>query len=351
MAAATWLASIGRMGRTLAIVLAVATSLLTFPSGVVVMVACWLVAYTVAVLRVRRGEWLLAAPVAVLLVKRVDWPVGLWVFMAVAVVGIAASRRLSLTSKRRLLLPACVWIAWLAFAADSYRAVHASRNMQPAADRPIVCIGDSLTSYTRRGGYPEVLADMVTVPVVNLGQSGITSTEALKKLPDLIAARPQAVVIELGGHDFLKDDTLLKRASRATAMKNLETIIEAARQAGAAVILIEVPRGFIVDPFAGLERELARRHDLELVPDTPIRQFVLSSPVAPPGMWLGGPYLSDDGLHPNHRGNVLLAQRVLAALTHLFGERILRPPAVPAANLPGSHSQCTAPGAPPRGTT
>lgn len=314
-----WLASLGRIGRTLAIVLAVAASLLTFPAGVVAMVAGWLVTYTVAVLCRHRGDWLLAAPVAIVLVKRVDWPVGLWLLMAVAMASIAASRRLPMTSKRRLLLPACVWIGWLLLAADSYRAMHDGRGRQIVADRPIVCIGDSLTSYTRRGGYPEVLAEMVNVPVVNLGQSGITSTEALKKLPDLIAARPQAVVIELGGHDFLKDTTLLKRASRATAMKNLETIIEAARQSGAAVILIEVPRGFIIDPFAGLERQLARRHDLELVPDTPIRQFVLSSPVAPPGIWLGAPYLSDDGLHPNHRGNALLARRVLAALGRIYG--------------------------------
>lgn len=319
MAAAPWLVSLGRAGRTLAIVLALAVSLLTFPAGVVAMVACWLVAYTAAVLRARRSEWLLAAPIVVVLVKRVDWPAGLWLFMAVVGASVAVSLRLRAASKRRLLLAAFVWAAWSLFASDSYRAVHSSRSMRLVADRPIVCIGDSLTSYTRRGGYPEVLAEMVNVPVVNLGQPGITSTEALKKLPALAAAHPQVVVIELGGHDYLKDTSLLKRASRATAMKNLQTLIEASRQAGAMVILIEVPRGFIVDPFAGLERELARLHDLELVPDTPIRQFVLNSPVAPPGMWLGGPYLSDDGLHPNQRGNALLARRVLAALKRLCG--------------------------------
>ncbi|HET6883007.1 MAG TPA: hypothetical protein VFI31_22755 [Pirellulales bacterium] len=136
------------------------------------------------------------------------------------------------------------------------------------------------------------------------------------------AARPCAVVIELGGHDFLKDDSLLKRSSRGAVRRNIETIIAAADEAGAEVILMEVPRGFVVDPFAGLERELARTHDLELIADTTIRRFVLSSPVAPPGSWLGGPFLSDDGLHPNARGNALLARRVLAALERRYGDGI-----------------------------
>ncbi|HQU42838.1 MAG TPA: GDSL-type esterase/lipase family protein, partial [Pirellulales bacterium] len=136
----------------------------------------------------------------------------------------------------------------------------------------------------KKGGYPEVLADLVGVPVLNLGQPGVTSAEALKKLPDLVAAKPQAVVIELGGHDFLKDPTLLKTASRAATKRNLETLIAATRKAHAEVVLIEVPRGFIIDPYAGLERQIAREHDLELISDTVIRRFVLTSPVAPPGI-------------------------------------------------------------------
>lgn len=65
-----------------------------------------------------------------------------------------------------------------------------------------------------------------------------------------------------------------------------------------------------------------REHDLELVSDTAIRNLVLWSPHAPPGMWIGEPYLSDDGLHPNTNGNKDLAERVAKALAGMYGEEI-----------------------------
>ncbi|HEX5444483.1 MAG TPA: GDSL-type esterase/lipase family protein, partial [Pirellulales bacterium] len=204
-----------------------------------------------------------------------------------------------------------------------HRAAHANHAIAPLDDRPIVCIGDSLTSFGRAGGYPEVLATMISAPVVNLGQPGITSAEALKQLPALRAARPQAVVIELGGHDFLKDSSLLKTRSRAETKQNLVQFITAAQKLNAEVVIIEIPRAFFSDPFAGLERELARQFDLELVADTAIRELVLYSPYAPPGMWTGGPYLSEDGLHPNTRGIELLARHVARALAHLYGPAVL----------------------------
>jgi len=74
----------------------------------------------------------------------------------------------------------------------------------------------------------------------------------------------------------------------------------------------------------GLERELARQYDLELVADTAIRNLVLESPAGPIGIWTGGPYLSDDGLHPNARGDTYLAQFVAEALVRIFGRGILK---------------------------
>jgi acyl-CoA thioesterase I len=100
----------------------------------------------------------------------------------------------------------------------------------------------------------------------------------------------------------------------------------ACRDAGAEVVLMEMPRGYMIDPFAGLERDLARQYDLELVPDTAIRHLFLVSPALPPGMWLGGPFLTeDDGVHPNDLGNRFLARSVADALARMYGPAVRRP--------------------------
>lgn len=319
-----------RIVRVVALMAALIASLLTFPAGVPWMVAGWLGVFTWGVVRGRSGVWCLAIPVLVILIKRIDWPPGLWltliIFVIVAVAFIISRRRDGkLARRRRFAALGAVWLAWMVLACDWHRSAHANHSVAPFDGRPIVCLGDSLTSLGTQGGYPEVLETMVAAPVINLGQPGITSGEALKQLPTLRAARPQAVVIELGGHDFLKDTTLLKRRGRAATKQNLARFITAAQEIGAEVILIEIPRAFISDPFAGIERELAREYDVELVPDTVIRELVLFSPYAPPGMWTGGPFLSDDGLHPNARGNELMARHVAGALERLFGHQSEKP--------------------------
>lgn len=320
--------SVARILRLVGLMAAVIASLLTFPAGVPCMVAGWLLAASYFVWRRRRRSEIgcLSTPLLVLLIKRVDWPPAMWLLLIVVVAALMfhfARREDANADPRRWRTVAAVWLAWLAWAYQYHCAAHADHAAPMLDHRPIVCIGDSLTSLGRGGGYPEVLATMVSLPVVNLGQPGITSGEALKQLPAMRAARPQAVVIELGGHDFLKDPSLLKTRSRADTKQNLVRLISAAREVGAEVVMIEIPRAFVSDPFAGLERELARQYDLELVSDTTIREFVLFSRHAPPGMWTGGPYLSDDGLHPNARGNDLLARQVAGSLVRLYGPAVL----------------------------
>ena len=122
--------------------------------------------------------------------------------------------------------------------------------------------------------------------VINLGQDGITSADALEKLPALLEANPQAVVVELGGHDFLKG------YSRASTLANLRRIVDTSRDIQAEVILMEVPRGFITDPYGAPERELARLEDLELIADLTFWQCV-PLPIAAVWPWpthrRGGP--------------------------------------------------------------
>ena len=316
---------IRRVGTTIASAGFLIASLLTFPGAIAWMTGVWILGHTWLVLRRRPGWVPLVVCLTILLVKRVYWPPPLYVLsvmlLLAAAIGRVTARFATRPAFARLRWGSVVllWGVWIWFAYQWHTDAHCSRPLVLDKTRPVACIGDSLTSgVPPYGGYPDALAERLAVPVVNLGQAGITAEQALSSLPELIRARPQAVVIELGGHDYLRG------RSRSETRAVLERIITTLRGADAEIILMEIPRGFLSDPYAGLERELARRYDLELISDSAIRQLVLFSPYAPPGMWMKDGHLSDDGLHPNARGNVHLADRAARALRRMYGQAIIR---------------------------
>lgn len=317
-----------RVCTTVASTVLVIASLLTFPGGIPWMIGGWILGHTLLVSRHRPAWAPLIACLVIVLVKRPYWPPALYV-LVVAMLATAAMVRLpasvsslATSNHGRTACTCLLWGAWAWLAWAWYSDSHCSRPLVLDKNRPVACIGDSLTSGVPPfGGYPDDLAEQLAVPVVNRGQAGITAEEALSSLPELIRARPQSVVVELGGHDFLRG-----RSRMATRLA-LERIITTLRDAGAEIVLMEIPRGFLTDPYAGLERELARQYDLELISDSAIRQLVLFSPYAPPGMWIKGRHLSDDGLHPNSRGNAHLANCVARSLSRIYGREIWRPQA------------------------
>jgi lysophospholipase L1-like esterase len=291
-------------------------SLLVFPAWMPWMIAGWLVIAGVRLVRKQPAWPSLALCLALVLIKRVDWTPGMILLMlnllAAAALDGQSRRRPSWNRAARAAMGALL-ASWIFLAWEWQRAEHTSRRAVLVPDRPIVCMGDSLSA----GGYPRVLEKRLRVPVLDLAQGGLTTADGVKQIPELIRLQPQAVVLELGGHDSLRG------RSRAEARKNLEEIIHAARSIGAEVVLFEIPLGFVSDPYSGLDRELARRGDLELLSDGAIRQLVYFSPFTPLGRSTGR-ILSYDGLHPNEAGNALLAERVEAALVRVYGPGIQR---------------------------
>jgi len=315
--------SLRRAFTTLTAAMLVIASLLTFPIATPWMIGGWILGHTVQAIRYRAAWTPLVANAVIVLVKRPYWPPALIALFA-AMLATAAVYRSSVPAAigsagwcRRAASTCVLWGVWCWLAWTWYSDAHTRRPLALDRTRPIACLGDSLTSGVPPfGGYPQDLAERLAVPVLDLGQAGITAEDGLLSLPKLIRARPQAVVVELGGHDFLRG------RSRAETRTVLRQMITALRDAGAEVILMEIPRGFLTDPYAGLERELAREYDLELISDSVIRQLVLFSPFAPPGMWFRGGHLSDDGLHPNAAGNAHLANRVTGHLVRMYGWEI-----------------------------
>ena len=296
-------------------------SLIAFPADLPVMVAIWLVpALIAAVYKKPMWPWLVS-PVLILAIKRPGFPWEFWViailFLMVALLDWRAIRKNPERLEwKRLLLGTLVLIA----ATITYGVARwtASNTSHPLTldDRPIACLGDSLTDY----GYPQELEKRISVPVADFGVSGIKTDAGIKMIPDILAANPQLVVIELGGHDYNADNK-----PRSATQSNLEKLIEAFLARDIGVVLVEIPLGFISDPYDGLYRQLAAKYDLQLVDDSVIRSFVFNSPILPPGMWLDSSRrYSNDGLHPNALGKQHFARVITRSLVKIYGDSILK---------------------------
>lgn len=316
-------ASVGRACRAIAWCFVVVASLFVFPNAIPWLIAAWLAGYTLVVVLGRRGHLCLIGCLGVLVGKRLTPAPSLLGFMAVVLVIIVLGiwhvrRREPTTSRRHAWLSILVlWIAWSGMTVDWYAATHC-RPVVLRPNRPVICFGDSMTSVGVFGGYPHNLQGLISLPVINLGIGGISAKQTVDEhLLELTHLNPQVVVIELGGHDFLHG------YSRTSTKAYLKRIIDAVRQIDAEVVLMEIPRAFMSDPYWGLEREVARQEGVELVSDTAMRRIFLRSTAFPPGTWLGEPYLTDEtGIHPNERGKEILAETVAAALEHMYGPRI-----------------------------
>jgi lysophospholipase L1-like esterase len=314
------------VGRSILLCLAIAISLLVWNNAIPWMIAAWLLAFTLLV-SFRRGDLVcLSVCAVILLAKRLTPAPGLLVLLGVMFAVIAVRLWFHLkdrpVSSRRSawLSVAVLWIAWVGMTYDWFAFSHCRHPVTLQLGRPVVCIGDSMTSLGLLGGYPNDLQNLIAPRVINLGIGGISAKQAVEQhLEYLLQHNPQVVVIEFGGHDFLRGH------SRASTEAYLETIIDKVRQNGAEVVLMEIPRAYLSDPYWGLERENARQQDVELIPDSAMRMLFLRSPTYPPGIWLGEPYLTDEtGIHANARGQLVLTAAVAKALKQMYGPSIRR---------------------------
>ena len=301
----------------------VAFAALTFPSVLPWMIAFWIACHTLLA-KWKRPAWAPLAICLVILIAKLVPRTPAMLALGVVLAGVAAIRfkyRKQPDAAPRWWIGAGVlWLAWAGVLVEWKAIGRCDSALAFNPNRTVVCIGDSLTDgLLPDHGYPEQLKAMVNVSVVNLGFSGMSAAQGLGQMKRVLAEDPQVVVIELGGHEFLRGH------GRKATKRNLTGMIKECRVGGADVVLMEIPRGFIFDPYASLEREISYEQDVQLVPDTWLRQIVIFGPAAPPGRWIPGSQLSDDGIHSNRKGSQAIAKHVLAALKQMYGSQIVAP--------------------------
>jgi acyl-CoA thioesterase-1 len=178
----------------------------------------------------------------------------------------------------------------------------------------IAVLGDSLSvSPSLVDSFPAVLqrrleAEQSDWSVVNFGRNGDTTAQGLARADQVLARRPDILVLALGANDGLRGIPV------EAVENNLDTIITRAVSHGARVLLcgMEAPPigGWRYSlAFHGIFPGLAKRHDLPLVP------FLLT------GVF-GNPELNrEDRVHPNARG----AQRIAETIWPFLRAMVLEP--------------------------
>jgi len=172
----------------------------------------------------------------------------------------------------------------------------------------IVCFGDSMTfGYGAEPGadYPSALTKMTSIPVINAGIDGDTSTEALKRLEsDVLERDPLLVIIEFGGNDFLR------KIPQEVTLNNVKEMIEKIQAKGAMAAIVDISAGMFLAEYRAAFSKLAREKGTIFI------SSILSGIITNPSM-------KSDFIHPNADGYNVIAQRIYRVITPYLNQNTL----------------------------
>ncbi len=173
----------------------------------------------------------------------------------------------------------------------------------------IIILGDSLTEgygIEKSQAFPAKLEQLLNkktgkYSVLAAGTSGSTSASGYKRLKWHLRAKPQVLILALGGNDALRGVKPL------TTKKNLAKVIRLAKKNGLKVFLagMKTPTNYgnsFGKDFEKIFKELALEYQIGLIP------FLLQD--------VGGvaKYNLQDGIHPNETGHSIIAKNLFNQL-------------------------------------
>ena len=163
----------------------------------------------------------------------------------------------------------------------------------------IVALGDSLVvgdGSTSGNDFVSVLSRRIGLAIHNSGVIGLTTTQAINDLDELVISRdPDIVIIVLGGNDILQN------VPQSQIIDNLRTIIQRIQNSGSRIILVAAHGSIFQSDREVTFANLAGETGASYVPN------VLSG-------ILGNPRYLSDLVHPNDQGYELIADRIFPVL-------------------------------------
>jgi acyl-CoA thioesterase-1 len=162
----------------------------------------------------------------------------------------------------------------------------------PRIEKPgsdvVYVIGDSVSAGAGRSDevtWPAVLQERVPwLQVVNASEPGATALSASGRQADQVTEEGAAVFIEIGGND------LLNRTPERHFERALDELLARVRGQDRVCIMLELPLPPFHNGYGLVQRRLARRHGVALVP-----RRVFACVLAARGNTVDGIHLSNEG--------------------------------------------------------
>ncbi len=182
-----------------------------------------------------------------------------------------------------------------------------STSINAAETLHVLFLGDSLSEgqgLDESQSFPRLVEKKlndkgIKIKVTNGGVSGSTTSSGLDRLKWHLKKKTDVLVLELGANDGLRGIKI------SESKKNLKAIIQFAKEKGLKVLLLGVlmPPNYgnkYVKEFEAMYKDLAKEEKIPFMP------FVLEKVAGRPE------YNLADGIHPNAKGQEIVAQDVAA---------------------------------------
>lgn len=155
-----------------------------------------------------------------------------------------------------------VIVAW-AVAAAIELPYHITPSLVPTSSRSMTVIGDSVTAgmgaSDKSVRWPTLLAKERNLNIQDISHPGETAASAFKRARSQQIACP-VVILEIGGNDLLGGTT------SAQFSRDLDDLLAYVCAPGRQVIMLELPLPPFRNEYGRVQRSLARKHDVALVP-------------------------------------------------------------------------------------
>lgn len=176
------------------------------------------------------------------------------------------------------------------------------KGLCPLNGDSIITLGDSLANgfgVSENDSFAIQLPKMLGKSAIKSGIDGEVSAELMARIgSELDGKNPAAVVISIGGNDFLR------KLDKSATQHNIETIVRKAKAKTSCVVLLGVPDGILGGLVGGVSSvyyDIAKAEGVLLEKDAMPQILKQHS-------------LKVDEIHPNKDGHAIISQNIVGLI-------------------------------------